>query len=528
MLRLVMVVLVLVAACDSGPRYVGVGDVLEADAAARTVRIRHDRIAGLAEAGTAVFAVPADQVRAVLVPGVRVRFELRRRGGELVVTRANTLAQGNPGIHDHTPHHGGVVAMAGMLHLEAKAAPDGRLQLYLTDVWRRPLPLDDVRGSVTLDLPDGRRSLPLAVGGEALEAQGPPLTQASINAAFALRRAGQDVDLAFLLPLQRGDTGAAGIPVAGCLPSRAGNRGPRCTLRFARPVVAVALAPDAATLLVAQVDFGISAWRLPAAEFSRGLAPPPAVTVPVDEPPHPEAPNAMLVRPAGGEAVVAMENRLIVYSLASGEVLRAFAAPGGIVRALAWSPDGGALLVASFYDPAAYLLDAADGRVRQRFPIEREGAAAAFAPDGRTLAVASETGPAVLFAIDPPAAPRVLRGTGGALRSLAFAGDRLIGAGDDGFLRIWNRADGVLVLERRIDRTVRAMTVRGEGGLAAAVGREPAIQIVALSDGSTVGTLAWHADQILSLAWAGTTLVSGDSAGHVALWDVPDGEPSPP
>jgi hypothetical protein len=519
--QLAIALLLVVAACDSGPRYVGVGDVLDVDAVARTARIRHDRIAGLAEAGTTVFAVPADETRAVLVPGARVRFELRRSGGELMMTRANTLAQGNPGIHDHTPHHGGVVAMAGMLHLEAKAAPDGRVRLYLTDVWRRPLPLDDVRGTVTLDLPQGERSLPLGVGAEALEAQGPPLTQASVNAAFALQREEQIVELTFLLPLQRGDTGAAGIPVAGCARAPAGKRGPRCTLTFAKPVVAVALAPDAATLLAAQVDFGVSAWRLPGVEFVRGFAPPPAVTVPVDEPPHPEAPNAMLVRPDGREAVVAMENRLIVHSMESGQVLRAFAAPGGIVRAVAWSPDGSALLVASFYDAAANLLDAADGRVRQRLPIEREGAAVAFAPDGRTMAVASEAGPVALFEIGSEAPARVLGGARGAVRSLTFVGDRLVAAGDDGVLRLWSRADGRLLLARQIEPTVRTMAVHPDRNLAAAVGREPAIQIVALSDGSTVDTLAWHADQILSLAWAGTTLVSGDGAGRVALWDVP-------
>ena len=523
MLRRVAIVgLILVAACDSGPRYVGVGDVLDVDATARRVRIRHDQIAGLMDAGTTAFAVRADEVGAVLLPGARVRFELRRSGGELVVTRANTLAQGNPGIHDHTPHHGGVVAMAGMLHLEATASPDGRLQLYLTDIWRRPLALDDVSGAVTLDLPEGKRSLPLAVGGEALEVQGPPLAQASINAAFALRREGQDIELTFLLPLRRGETGAAGLPIAGCVPSPTGKRGPRCTLSFAKPVVAVALAPDVATLLVAQVDFGISAWRMPAVDFAFGFAPPPAVIVPVNEPPHPEAANAMLVRPDGREAMVAMENRLIIYSMASGQVVRTVAVPGGIVRSVAWSPDGDALLVGSFYDAAAYLLDAADGRVRQRLPIEREGAALAFAADGRMVAVASEDGPVALFEIGSAAPVHVLRGARGAVRSMTFVGDRLVGAGDDGVLRIWNRADGAVLLERQIGRTVRAMTVNGRGDLAAAVGREPAIQIVALADGSAVDTLVWHSDQILSLAWAGMTLVSGDGAGHVALWDVPD------
>src|SRR5437899_12813494 len=71
----------------------------------------------------------------------------------------STLASG-PGVHDHTPHHGGVVGMAGDLHLEALAAPDGRVRVYLTDFWRRPLPAASTTGPAPLQPPDGRRPLP--------------------------------------------------------------------------------------------------------------------------------------------------------------------------------------------------------------------------------------------------------------------------------------------------------------------------------------------------------------------------------
>src|SRR5262249_49175848 len=154
--------------------------------------------ADLMDAGTTRFAVPSDEVRALLTPGTRVRFELQRHGEQLLVTRANSLAAGNPGIHDHTPHHGGVVAMVGMIHLEAKAAPSGRIELYLTDLWRRPLPLDDVSGAVTLDLPEGKRTLPLTRRDGLLEATGPALTRRTVNAAFDLRRAGDAVTENFL------------------------------------------------------------------------------------------------------------------------------------------------------------------------------------------------------------------------------------------------------------------------------------------------------------------------------------------
>ena len=446
----------------------------------------------------------------------------------------SALAEGNPGIHDHTPHHGGVVAMAGMLHLEAKASADGRVQLYLTDVWRRPVPLDDVSGAVTFDLPEGKRTGPLAVSGDALEGRGPALAQATVNVAFAVRRGGESVELSFLLPLGRGDSGAAGIPVDGCVaparprspadgsaPSRAGESAqPRCAFTFVKPIVALAVTPDAATLLVAQVDLGISAFRLPAGAFALGFAPPPPIAIPVAEPPHPEAPNAVLVRPDGREAVVAMENRLVIYAMDSGQVVRAFAGPGGIVRAVAWSPRGDALLVSTFYNAAAYLLDAADGRIQRRLPIEREGAAVAYSSDGQTAAVASETGGVALFDLGATTPARMLRGARGPVRALAFVGDRLAAAGNDGVLRVWDRGSGALQFERQLGRTVRQMAVNSERGIAAAVGVDSAIQLTALTDGASVETQIWHSAQILSLAWAGSTLISGDADGRVALWDI--------
>jgi len=48
------------------------------------------------------------------------------------------------------------------------------------------------------------------------------------------------------------------------------------------------------------------------------------------------------------------------------------------------------------------------------------------------------------------------------------------------------------------------------------------VRVSTLPDATVVTTLAWHTHQLLGLAWAGSVLVSGDTAGHVALWDVGD------
>src|SRR5205809_7910519 len=74
-------------------------------------------------------------------------------------TTKSTLPAG-PGVHDHTPHHGGVVGMAGDLHLEALAAPDGRVRVYLAVFSRRPLQAASSSGSAPLELPHPERALP--------------------------------------------------------------------------------------------------------------------------------------------------------------------------------------------------------------------------------------------------------------------------------------------------------------------------------------------------------------------------------
>jgi WD40 repeat protein len=37
---------------------------------------------------------------------------------------------------------------------------------------------------------------------------------------------------------------------------------------------------------------------------------------------------------------------------------------------------------------------------------------------------------------------------------------------------------------------------------------------------ATLETLTWHRAPVWGLAWAGSTLVSGDADGNVALWDL--------
>ena len=529
--RQLIVVALLVTACRAPTSYDGVGDVMEIDASRQHLTIRHDGIPGLLEAGTVRVAVRSPELLADFRPGLRVRFAVQRQGDGLVVTRIAPVATGQPGVHDHTPHHGGVVAMVGMIHLEALATEDGRVRVYVSDVWRRPLPLVGVGGSVTLQLPQGKPTLPLASVGEALEAHGPPLKGSAVYAHVELMRDGQPIEMSFALPLTNDAPAAAGIPPNGCVSPAAdtsANRSPRCVLAFSAPVTAIAATPDGALVLVAVVGLGVSAWRLPAGELAAGLRPPPPITAPLMEPVHPDSANALEVGGGGTDAVVAIEGRLLRYAIASGQLASVIAAPG-MVRAVAWSPDGTSLLVTAFYDHSAHLLNAQNGSEIRSLPIGREGAAVAFTSDGRQAAVGTNTGPIVLFDVTTGARLGELVGVAGAVHALAFVGERLVSAGDDGVLRVWDTRTGTRLHEATPGRLLTRLAAAPGGRLVASAGLDGAVRLYDVDRGVVVETLQWHTAEVLGLAWAGRSLVSGDIEGQVAVWDLSDRvvEPSP-
>ncbi|NMO16651.1 hypothetical protein HPC49_18975 [Pyxidicoccus fallax] len=50
--------------------------------------------------------------------------------------------------HDHTPLHGGIVAMSGDTHLEVVSLKSGEVRVWVTDAFRQPVPIDGKKGTV--------------------------------------------------------------------------------------------------------------------------------------------------------------------------------------------------------------------------------------------------------------------------------------------------------------------------------------------------------------------------------------------
>ena len=207
---LLSVVLAL-GACTRDRVHQGIGELIARSADGRQVTIRPDHDVGLDETPVLRGVLQDPGSATDLAEGSRVRFEAHRRGTDVVITRLTRAPAGRPGIHDHSPHHGGLVSMVGMLHLEGLAQPDGELRVYLSDLRRHPLPVDDVTGSVTVMRRGTKLTLPLARADGYLTASAPHTDDTEVHARFVLNRAGQELEATFVLPVAVAAPAAAAV-----------------------------------------------------------------------------------------------------------------------------------------------------------------------------------------------------------------------------------------------------------------------------------------------------------------------------
>src|SRR5439155_673180 len=146
---------------------------------------------------------------------------------------------------------------------------------------------------------------------------------------------------------------------------------------------------------------------------------------------HAESANAIAVRPDGTEAVVGIESRLLVYALPGGALARELPRLPGVVRSVAWSPDGDVILATVFYDAAAHVIDAADGHERRRLPASPDGRLVATVDLDRAVRVRDVDSGAVVETLGWHRAPTI---------ALAWAGNTLVSADFEGHVALWDVA----------------------------------------------------------------------------------------
>ncbi len=308
-------------------------------------------------------------------------------------------------------------------------------------------------------------------------------------------------------------------------PERRGPEGaaPRCVVSFRRGTTAMTASPDGTTLLIALLDVEPTTWTLPGLGFGHHFA-----AIPAEE--HApaggerEGPQTLIVAPDGRTTFFAVEDRLLRYDVASGKLLDELEGPEntGMVYEVAWSPDGGRLLVASAGDGKARLLDARTGRIERTLPIAGRVVKLAFDRDGRRAAAGTEVGVvAIVDLAERTTKPRVLTPSTQEITGLGFADGFLVVAARDGHLRLFDPANGGLVKDVATGAPTARFALSPDGRLAAASDDQNVVRVIALPGGVVRHTFAWHQASITALAWGvGPTLLVADNDGELAAWDV--------
>jgi WD40 repeat protein len=268
----------------------------------------------------------------------------------------------------------------------------------------------------------------------------------------------------------------------------------------------------------------------------------------------------------GKSAVVGSADKTLrVLSLPDGRELRKWAVEE-IPMSIALAPDGKRLAVGSFGELALFDPGTGTKLASEKDPIGHGGVnSVAFAPNGKTIAVAGDFGRAAL--VDPATAKvvRKLEGFHKIVNAIAFApdGKEVAAAGVDRTVELWSAGgepgrtlaghqtwiaslafspDGkqifsvderanVLVWERGTGKQVEAL--RGDSGWTYALavapdgktlawGAEEGVQLWNLGAHKAGDKLATARSQITAVAYLpnGKQLVVGDYAGHLSLFDI--------
>lgn len=158
--------------------------------------------------------------------------------------------------------------------------------------------------------------------------------------------------------------------------------------------------------------------------------------------PGPRAVNAVAFAP-GGDALAAADvhGTVSVWDLASGRQTVRFPGPDRAADCLEFAPDGMTLVASSSLLSYPLVCEPGTGRARPvAAGLSNLNGAIAFAPDGRTLAMAGGDGSVLLWGLDSRQVRAVLPGRHSMIWALAFTPDGrwLASGGDDLTIRLWH------------------------------------------------------------------------------------------
>jgi WD40 repeat protein len=281
-------------------------------------------------------------------------------------------------------------------------------------------------------------------------------------------------------------------------------------------VYPVAYSPDGRWIASGDWDHAVRLWDAATGEVCAKL-------------PHPDPGivRALAFTPDGNRLVSGgdLGGKLLVWDLSTGRILGRVPSRK-FVRSIAVSPDG-TRIAAGPFDPSGpsgdvtmSIADVATGRIIRT----GEGVPFAFSPDGKWLAGRDAGGMTVVL-WDAHTLRPVAHWPGHwrEINAVAFdrEGGRLVSASSDHTVRVWDAATGecLRVFEGHTDEVFTAV-FHPDGTRIASGGRDRAVWLWDPESGQEVAHLPGHTSYIWSLAFSpdGKTLVSGSGDSTVRLW----------
>lgn len=171
---------------------------------------------------------------------------------------------------------------------------------------------------------------------------------------------------------------------------------------------------------------------------------------------------------------------LVLWDVATGEVLHRFEEMGHDVFCLSISPDGATALVGSYYNEAASLLDLTSGERIHILELHPDAVrTVAFGPDGRTAISGSHDGSLVLWDLDTGEPMVRLRAHNAAVLDAALTPDgrSALSSARDGALILWDLVDAAEVQRLRGHRQMVydvAFTPDGKKAMSCSGAADPA------------------------------------------------------
>jgi WD40 repeat protein len=279
-------------------------------------------------------------------------------------------------------------------------------------------------------------------------------------------------------------------------------------------VYPVAFSPDGRWIASGSWDGTVRLWDAATGEACATL-------------PHPGVVRTLAYGPDGEWLVTGGDgdDRLRIWDVATAQLRKELPGLGPSIRSVVVSPDG-ARVAASTFDEAKIKADmiVCDVASGERL-FSTPGAPLTYSPDGHWLAGLDADAKTVVLrdALTHEVAVR-FPGHENVVNAAAFSPDsrRLASCSLDRTVRVWDISTGACQVLRGHTDQVFAVAFHPDGTRLASAGRDQAIWLWDLARGEVVARLPGHAAYVWSLAFSpdGTTLASGSGDFTVRLWDT--------